>query len=173
MPTWHSHMSEVVLGTQVHLYKWGYDDEEEDGNQSVFNDDIILESKPKELEPSPMENHLSQSDQFSGYEIIEDDSEEKTEEELDTEDTEYWDREELLFDKFGRLIVKNEETDESDDEDQDETEKESKRTPKKQRESPPTEESGLDGPLNNYLIDADSLETPTVPDDIRRRQMKR
>ena len=176
MPTWHSHMSEVVLGTQVHLYQWGYDDEEEDGNQSVFNDDIILESKPKELEPSPMENHLSQSDQFSGYEIIEDDSEEKTEEELDTEDTEYWDREELLFDEFGRLIVKNEETDESDDDDQDDTEKESKRIPnkgEKQRESPPFEETDLDGPLNDYIIDADSLETPTVPDDIRRRQMKR
>jgi len=63
MPGWNSRRQEVVLGTQIHRYDWG--SEEEDGDFQFAGPDI-LEQKPEFLDRTPLENNSK----FSGYTIV-------------------------------------------------------------------------------------------------------
>eukprot|EP00527_Entomoneis_sp_CCMP2396_P005642 CAMPEP_0198145980 /NCGR_PEP_ID=MMETSP1443-20131203/26651_1 /TAXON_ID=186043 /ORGANISM="Entomoneis sp., Strain CCMP2396" /LENGTH=309 /DNA_ID=CAMNT_0043809767 /DNA_START=331 /DNA_END=1260 /DNA_ORIENTATION=+ len=89
MPTWNPYLFEVVRGTTIYLYKWGYDDDEE--MDFPFFDENILQSRPESLDNNPLEN-----DQFKDYTIIDHTLEPKTREELMEEDRAYWEEEDDL-----------------------------------------------------------------------------
>ena len=63
MPDWNPHTTEVVLGTQLHLYKWGYD--EEDGSP-LFIEESMLDSVPDDLIPDP----IATNERFKDYNIV-------------------------------------------------------------------------------------------------------
>ena len=63
MPKWSSHVSEVVLGTQIHMYKWGYDDD-----PLGFEDDIIDEEDTEYQGVLP--NPLHKQSKFKDYKIV-------------------------------------------------------------------------------------------------------
>lgn len=60
MPGWESSMSEVVLGTQIHLYEFGSDSNDLLGEDLVIIDDIIKD-KPAEM---------MQEERFNGAKVI-------------------------------------------------------------------------------------------------------
>jgi hypothetical protein len=60
MPGWDSSMSEVVLGTQIHLYEWG----KEVDDDSAFLGEDILKQKPEDFMQDAM------SEKFSGSNVI-------------------------------------------------------------------------------------------------------
>jgi hypothetical protein len=63
MPGWDSYMQEVVLGTQIHLYEWGkeFDDDED---HMAFAGDDILKQKPDDIVIDTMES------KFPGSNVI-------------------------------------------------------------------------------------------------------
>jgi hypothetical protein len=62
MPGWDSNMSEVVLGTQIHLYEWG----KELDDDSAFLGEDILKQKPEDF----MHDGMSSEGKFSGSNVI-------------------------------------------------------------------------------------------------------
>ncbi|KAL7576294.1 hypothetical protein ACA910_018117 [Epithemia clementina (nom. ined.)] len=64
MPTWVPHVTEVVLGTQINLYKFGYEDE---GEPLVIDDEMWEKAAERErLLPPPVET----DERFKGMKII-------------------------------------------------------------------------------------------------------
>jgi len=75
MPGWQSAKQEVVLGTQIHLYEWGfssYADDSDDLPLFFVDDDILPPDAREELEGKTKASHpfLSKSDPFEGAKII-------------------------------------------------------------------------------------------------------
>jgi hypothetical protein len=72
MPGWESTIQEVVLGTQIHLYRWGFKEEDDGdtygGSFSILSgEDDILKNKDK---PTGMLRNALESKQFQGSKII-------------------------------------------------------------------------------------------------------
>jgi hypothetical protein len=59
MPNWDSSMTEVVLGTQIHLYEWG-----KEVDDDAFMGEDILKQKPKDMEEDRM------NAKFAGSNVI-------------------------------------------------------------------------------------------------------
>lgn len=92
MPGWQSRLDEVVLGTQIHLYEWGAEFDDDDETLGLFTGEDILQQKPDELYQREIEGRkfagstlIDRSNKFSiqGY-----NPNHKYEEENDDED---WD----------------------------------------------------------------------------------
>jgi hypothetical protein len=64
MPGWQSRLDEVVLGTQIHLYEWGTECED-DAALELFMGEDILQQKPEELLQRQIEGS-----QFAGSTVI-------------------------------------------------------------------------------------------------------
>jgi hypothetical protein len=61
MPGWDSNMSEVVLGTQIHLYEWG-----KELDDDMFLGEDILKQKPEDF----MHDGMSSEGKFAGSNVI-------------------------------------------------------------------------------------------------------
>jgi Methyltransferase domain len=67
MPGWESTVQEVVLGTQIHLYRWGSKADYDRGFSILSGDDDILKGKDK---PKGMLRNALESKKFQGSKII-------------------------------------------------------------------------------------------------------
>jgi hypothetical protein len=65
MPGWQAAAQEVVLGTQIHLYMWGSEMEDDEDDEFFFSGPDILDEKPKELLQNPLE-----TSKFEGANVI-------------------------------------------------------------------------------------------------------
>lgn len=66
MPDWTSRMQEVVLGTQIHRYDWGTDDDDDDALFQFMGEDILQQKPERMLNNPPLEN----DSKFSGSTVI-------------------------------------------------------------------------------------------------------
>jgi predicted RNA methylase len=68
MPGWESTVQEIVLGTQIHLYRWGFKAEEDEGFSILSGEDVdILKDKDK---PKGMLRNALESKKFQGAKVI-------------------------------------------------------------------------------------------------------
>jgi SAM-dependent methyltransferase len=65
MPGWQAAAQEVVLGTQIHLYMWGSEMEDDEDDDFFFSGPDILNEKPEELLKNPLE-----TSKFEGANVI-------------------------------------------------------------------------------------------------------